>query len=124
MLIAGCVRFKPQPLSSAQVAMDFDTRSLNNPELKEFLERNLKHEAPAWPLPEWDLTNLVFAAFFYHPDLDVARAKWAVAVAGKKTAGERPNPTISVNPGLRLYDTRSFPLGGDSEFRHSTGNGG
>jgi outer membrane protein TolC len=85
--------------------MDFDTRSLNNPELKEFLERNLKHGTPAWPLPEWDLTNLVFAAFFYHPDLDVARAKWAVAVAGKKTAGERPNPTISVNP---AYDSTTL----------------
>src|SRR5207302_4314344 len=26
------------------------------------------------------------------------RAKWAVAQAGKKTAGERPNPTVSVTP--------------------------
>jgi len=102
LLLAGCVHFESQPLSSARIAADFDTRSLNNPELREFLEKNLKPESFAWPLPSWDLTNLVLAAFFYHPDLDVARAKWATAQAGKKIAGERPNPTVSVSP---AYDT-------------------
>jgi outer membrane protein TolC len=102
LLLAGCVHFESQPLSSARIAADFDTRSLNNPELREFLENNLKPESFAWPLPSWDLTNLVLAAFFYHPDLDVARAKWATAQAGKKIAGERPNPTVSVSP---AYDT-------------------
>lgn len=105
MLIPGCVRFKPQAISPAQVATDFDSRSLNDPELKKFLERNLKGGGFGWPLPQWDLTNLVLAAFFYHPDLDVARARWAVSVAGKKTAGERPNPTLSVNP---AYDTTTL----------------
>ncbi len=102
LLLAGCVHFESQPLSSARITADFDTRSLDNPELKEFLERNLKPVSLAWPLPSWDLTNLVLAAFFYHPDLDVARAKWATAQAGKKIAGERPNPTVSVSP---AYDT-------------------
>jgi cobalt-zinc-cadmium efflux system outer membrane protein len=104
-LLAGCVRFKPQPLSSAQVVADYDARSLDNPELKEFLARNLPHESLAWPRPSWDLTNLVLAAFFYHPDLDVARARWAVVQAGKQIAAERPNPTISVNP---AYDTTTL----------------
>jgi cobalt-zinc-cadmium efflux system outer membrane protein len=104
-LLAGCVRFKPQPLSSAQVVADYGARSLDNPELKEFLEGNVRHESFAWPLPSWDLTKLVLAAFFYHPDLDVARARWAVVQAGKKIAAERPNPTISVNP---AYDTTTL----------------
>ncbi len=102
MLVDGCVRFKSHTILPEQVATDFESRSFNNPELKEFLERNLKRADLDWPLREWDLTNLVLAAFFYHPDLDVARAKWAVAVAGKRTAGERPNPTLSVSP---AYDT-------------------
>src|SRR5258708_3966721 len=102
ILFGGCVRFKPEPLSSAKVAMDFNARSLENPEFKGFLERNNKHESFVWPLPSWDLTNLVLAAFFYHPDLDVARARWGVAQAGKRIAAERPNPTVSVSP---AYDT-------------------
>lgn len=102
MVVAGCVHFTPQPLSPAQVSADFGARSLDNLELEEFLERNLNEECPVWPLPSWDLTNLVLAAFFYHPDLDVARATWATVRAGTKTAGERPNPTLSVMP---YYDT-------------------
>ena len=105
MLVAGCVHFQPQPLSPTQVTADFRSRSLDNPELEEYLERNLEDECPVWPLPSWDLTNLVLAAFFYHPDLDVARATWAVAKAGKKTAAERPNPTVSVSP---AYDTTTL----------------
>ena len=98
MLAAGCAHFRSEPLLPAQVAADFSTRSLENPELEQFLERNLNDECPVWPLPSWDLTNLVLAALFYHPDLDVARATWAVTKAGKETAGERPNPTLSVSP--------------------------
>src|ERR1051325_9050354 len=48
MLLAGCVHFKPQPVSTAQVARDFDGRSLDQRELKEFLERNLKTDPMTW----------------------------------------------------------------------------
>jgi len=109
LLLVGCVHFKPQPLSPAKITSDFAARSLDNPELEEFLERNLNDECPAWPLPSWDLTNLVLAAFFYHPDLDVARATWAVAQAGKQTAGERPNPTVGVSPAYNTTTTIPSP---------------
>jgi outer membrane protein TolC len=56
-------------------------------------------------LPSWDFTNLVLAAFYYHSDLDVARAQWAVAEAAKITAGERPNPTLNLTPG---YNTTTL----------------
>jgi outer membrane protein TolC len=42
---------------------------------------------------------LTLAALYYSPDLDSARAREKVALAGKITAGERPNPTIAVLPG-------------------------
>jgi outer membrane protein TolC len=38
------------------------------------------------------------AAFYYHPSLEVARAEWAVAQGGIKTAAERPNPSVTVVP--------------------------
>ena len=41
---------------------------------------------------------LTFAAFYFHPSLEVARAQWNVAKAGIRTAGGRPNPTLSVTP--------------------------
>src|SRR3954470_18257042 len=101
-LLSGCVHFKSEPISASQNASDFEARTLGNPQLKEFIARNITEEAQPSPPSSWDVTKLVLAAFFYHPDLDVARAKWAVAKAGKRIAGERPNPTVSVSP---AYDT-------------------
>ncbi|MGA2661903.1 MAG: TolC family protein [Verrucomicrobiota bacterium] len=103
--VAGCARFEHQPLSPAETAGKLDSRSLDNPALKSFLEQNLHRAFTEWPAVSWDSERLTLAAFFYHPSLDVARAQWAVAQAGKTTAGERPNPTLSLTPG---YDTTTF----------------
>lgn len=99
LCLAGCAHYNAQPISAEAAAADFSSRSMADAGLKAFVETNLHSPVTAWPLPSWDFTNLVLAAFYYHPDLDVARAKWAVAKAGKTTAGERPNPTLGVAPG-------------------------
>ncbi len=103
--LVGCVRFTPQPLSAAKSADDFEGRSLAGAGLKEFVQTNSRRPLDPWPPPAWGFTNLVLAAFYYHPDLDVARAKWATAQAGKQVASERPNPTLSVTP---AYNTTTL----------------
>ena len=101
-LFAGCARFQPQPLSPEQTAAQLDARRLDDPGLKQFLEKNLGHELEVWPLESWDLNSLTLAAFYFHPDLDVARAQWRVAEAGVKTAGARPNPSVTRDARLRF----------------------
>jgi outer membrane protein TolC len=95
VLVAGCARFHPQPLSPAETAAGLERRSLDNPDLKAFLEKNLKRELNTWPAAKWDFEMLTLAAFYYHPSLEVARADWRVAAGGIETAGERPNPTAT-----------------------------
>ncbi len=97
-LATGCVQYHPHPISAVQTADEFDARKLTDPGLKAFFEANLQRELAVWPPPAWDLTHLTLAAFYFHADLEVARAKWAVAAAGQRTAAERLNPTLSVNP--------------------------
>ncbi len=97
-LLPGCARYHAQPLAPADLAATFQARSLTNHNLRAFIATNLPTAASAWPLPSWDLTNLTLAALFFSPELDVARAKWASAEAGKRTAAARPNPTLSVSP--------------------------
>jgi outer membrane protein TolC len=50
----------------------------------------------------WDFDQLTLAAFYFHPSLDVARAQWAVAQGGIKTARALPNPVLSAVPGYSL----------------------
>ncbi len=102
-LVAGCAHFQPKPLAPEKSAAQFEARRLDDPGLKAFLAENSGGKLPGWPLEKWDLNSLTLAAFYFHPDLAVARAQWRVAEAGVLTASARPNPTVSVSPG---YDTQ------------------
>ena len=94
--LAGCARFEPKPIVPAESASAFESRSLSDQGLRAYLETN--GVISTWPRESWDLNALTLAAFYYSPDLDVARARWATARAGRRTAAERPNPTLSVTP--------------------------
>ncbi len=108
LVLAGCARFEAKPLSPDQTAAQFEARSLDDPGLRKFIEQNLVRakasSPPAWPLREWDFDTLTLVALYYHPSLDVARAQWAVAQAGIRTAGQRPNPSVNLAP---QYTTNS-----------------
>ena len=99
VLFAGCARFHSRPISPVQTAAELEGRSLTNTALKLYLEKNLQRGFTDWPPEPWDFHALALTAFYYHPDLAVARAQWRVAEAGVKTAGGRPNPTLTVTPG-------------------------
>jgi outer membrane protein TolC len=101
-LVCGCVSYEPKPITLDQSAAVLESRSLTNLDLRQFLSTNLGHEFVEWPLKTLDFETLTWIAFYYHPSLDVARAQWAVATAGRKTAAGRPNPTVSVAPGYNF----------------------
>src|SRR6202142_3367962 len=101
LAVAGCTTYHAQPISTAETAAAFDARSLANADLLAFLETN--HFNGPWPRRFWDLDALTLVAFYYQPALAEARAQWASAQAAKITAGERPNPSLSVTPG---YDSQ------------------
>jgi outer membrane protein TolC len=102
-LLAGCAHFQSMPLAPEKTAAQLDARRLDDAGLKKFLEQNLGHELKNWPQTNWDLPELSLVAFYFHPSLEVARTQWLVAQAGLKTAGARPNPSVTVTPG---YDSQ------------------
>lgn len=96
-LLAGCATYRPRPIAPKKTAADFDARSLTNDDLRAFLETN--GVAVPGPGDAWDLKALTLVAFYDQPALAEARAQLLAAQAAKITAGERPNPTVSVTPG-------------------------
>jgi len=109
LLQAGCAHYQPKPISADQAVATFEQRTLSDAGLKAYVERNGHHELASLPLSSWDFPNLTLAAFYFHPDLDLARAKWAVAKGGEISAGERPNPTVSVAPGYNTTTPTPSP---------------
>ncbi|MDA8254841.1 MAG: TolC family protein [Betaproteobacteria bacterium] len=92
--LGGCASYAPKPLSPQASAASFESRSLNDPGLKDYLRRVLPGESSQ----TWNLTTLTLAAFYFNPELDVARAQWDLAKAKTVTAGAIPNPTFGFSP--------------------------
>ncbi len=95
--LTGCAHYHPQPISPEKTAALFDARSLTNEDLRAFFETN--QVQPPGPNDSWDLKQLTLVAFYYQPALAEARAQLLVAQAGEITAGQRPNPSVSITPG-------------------------
>lgn len=98
-LLPACARYRAAPLAAEPRAAAFEHRTLDDPGLRAFLTA---HSDQALSPPPWNFSTLLLAAVYFHPDLDVARAQWATAEAGRITAGQFPNPSISVYP---AFDT-------------------
>jgi len=93
--LSACARYQARPIEPAATATAFDQRSLQDAGLQAFLHQHLP-AAPIGARASWDLQTLTWAAFYYQPELDVARAQWQAAKAAAITAGARPNPTLDI----------------------------
>jgi cobalt-zinc-cadmium efflux system outer membrane protein len=100
--MAGCVSFHNKSISPKESANSFESRRLDAPEVKTFIASSLGHEMASWPPEQWNLELLTLAAWYYNPDLKIARANWELAKAGIVTAAEFPNPSLGLTP---QYDT-------------------
>jgi cobalt-zinc-cadmium efflux system outer membrane protein len=112
----GCATYHPEPLEPAKVAQQFESRSLSDAGLREYLNRNLGLKFSAYPPPKWDLAALTLVGFYYSPDLAVADARVREADAAVITAGAVPNPTVHVGPQFREAISPNFPPWGIGSF--------
>src|SRR5579883_1261174 len=117
----GCAGPEAEELDPARSESEFRSRTLSDPGLARFAEANRGKESGPFPPERWDLGALTLVAFYYHPDLDLARARLTQVRAGRVTAGMWPNPVVgfegsrvaNVEPGFTpwIYGANlSFPV--------------
>ena len=109
LLAAGCAKFEPRPISPEASAGAVEARALDAIGLRTFLETNVQVSLTEWPLRTWDLDQLTLAAFYFNPDLTLARAQWVTAYGGEQTAAQRPNPTLNLQPGFNATTMAASP---------------
>ncbi|HET9113120.1 MAG TPA: TolC family protein [Burkholderiales bacterium] len=95
-LLAGCASYHDRPLDLSGTAQTYQSRTLDNPQLEQYIDVHSGQKSMTWPLRTWDLNHLTLAAYYYSPDLDVARTKWGSAAASVTAAGQKPNPVLSL----------------------------
>lgn len=99
LALAGCglQSYAPKAIDPAETASLLQQRSLDDPMLREYMAG--QGQAPAqWPLPSWNPAQLTLAAFYLHPDIELAAARARVAEAQSATAKTAPYSTLSLRP--------------------------
>jgi outer membrane protein TolC len=102
LLFTGCAvrRYQPAPIIPTETAAQFQSRNLSDSGLQAFVEKSLAQAPTASPPKTWDLRTLSLAAMYFNPALTAARARVGETEAAIVTAGARPNPTLSIAPGV------------------------
>jgi len=90
-LLASCTTYRPEPLAPVQMLAAFEARDLSNPHLRQYISAHSNNSRSGWT-PD----TLTLAAFYYSTELDAARARYSASLAAVDSAGERPNPTLSL----------------------------
>jgi len=93
-------RYQAVSIVPGESASRLEARNFADPELRAYVEKNLGHSVTPWPPKTWELRTLSLAALYFHPAMEAARARLAEAEAATITAGARPNPTVSIAPGV------------------------
>ncbi len=101
-ILVGCAarRYESAPIVPTESLSRLESRNLSDPGLQAFVQDNIGHPVAPWPPKTWDLGTLSLAAFYFNPTLEAARARVAEAQAAVVTAGARPNPSLSIAPGV------------------------
>ncbi len=112
-LVAGCASYTAKPIVPSNTAAALERRTLDEPALAQFIEAALPDRTAVGSSSNWDLSTLTLAALYFHPEMEVSRAKLALARAGVKTAGQIPNPTLNISPGQypALIDASAWTVG-------------
>ena len=97
-LLVGCVPYRARVLSPPALEDSFRARRLTDPGLIEFLRSN-EVQAANWPPTQLNVRSLALVAYYFSPELGVARASLTTAEAAVRAAGVRPSPSLAVEAG-------------------------
>lgn len=96
ILLGACAHYEPQKLEPAEALSTLESRTLDDPRLRTFIEASLGPERVV-ASGAWDLAALTAAALYYHPDIELAQSALGAAEAASTTARQWPNPTLALN---------------------------
>ena len=111
VLCSGCVRYQAAPLEPQRSAQAFAARQLDEPALREQILKVMPTAATEWPPHEWDRADLLAVALVQNPTLAVANAQARATLAHEITAGERPNPAMTLQSEYARHDSYAWLYG-------------
>lgn len=94
LVVCGCATVPPAARISPPSPSSIEQRSLSDSGLQQFIQAN--EPGRTVPPTVWEPATLCLVALYFHPEIDIARARQSAAKAAIVTARARPNPTLGV----------------------------
>lgn len=101
-LLASCSGPLPRPIDPVRTESEFLARSLADAGLQAYIKNQDRAVLTSFPPASWGITALTLVAFYFHPELDDARARLQEVRAAVRTAGAWPNPVLDTDLGRLL----------------------
>jgi outer membrane protein, heavy metal efflux system len=118
--MGACATYRPRPLQAPDLERAYRERALDDGHLREFIEASIGAPMPSWPPESLDLKTLTLIAYYYSPELDVARAQLATAEAGVRAARGRVNPGLTASGGYNRDPASHLEAGLSPSFTLET----
>jgi len=109
--LSACAHYDAAPLAPARSADEFAARRLTEIRLRDELTRLMPQTVTTWPPQEWDRAELLAVALTQNPQLAVARAQIKAAESHEITAGETPNPDLTLESEYARHDAHPWLYG-------------
>lgn len=93
LFISGCASYHAQPLKPSALIQSYEARTLDNAAMRQYVAAHCGAADRCNP-GVWDLHTLTLAAFYFSPELDIARAQQDTRQAAIQSAAQRPNPSL------------------------------
>ena len=116
VLLSACTSYRAEPIAAADRMQAFEARTLDSPELLAYVASHRKEPGEPTAAGAWDFKALTLAAFYYSPELDVARIKHGGSVAAVQSAAQRPNPSLQLP-----FEYNTNAKNGDSPYTFGLG---
>ena len=111
-LLAGCATYQPAPLDPVASAQNFSTRRLDSEQLRAQVAELLPPAAgQPWPPAAWNRAELLAVALSLNPKLAIARAQVEAAAAHQITAGQAPNPELTLQSEYARHEPHPWLYG-------------
>ena len=90
--------YETRPLASEKIVEKINAKDQEDPSFREFLQ-NQGMKDDQIPIKEWGLNELMLAALFFNPKIEIAKKEWGIAKDQESIAAIKPSSSVGLDLG-------------------------
>ena len=100
LFLSNCsfVSYETRPLASEKIVEKITAKDQEDPSFKEFLQ-NQGIKDDQLPIKEWGINELMLAALFFNPKIEIAKKEWSIAKDQESIAAIKPSSSLGLDLG-------------------------